>query len=160
MNRKTLALAGGAILLALILLLVLWPVTDQQAKEGAHAEEGHEGEAPEGFVAIMPQQLASSEIEVARVQQGSAVELVFPATVAARPTGTARLDARASGIVRSLSKTLGDYVGRGETVARIESAEAASLAAQLNAAQARVNELTAVYEREQRLFDANVTARQ
>lgn len=161
MNRKKLALAGGAILLALILWLVLRPAaTDQPAEEGEHAEKGHDEEAPEGFVAITPQQLTSSKIAIAKVQQGAAVELVFPATVAARPTGTARLDARASGVVRSLSKTLGDYVARGETVARIESADAASLAAQLSEARARVNELNAVYERERRLFEANVTARE
>lgn len=160
MNRKKLALAGGALLLALILWLVLRPAATDQPAEGEHAEEGHAEEAPEGFVAITPQQLTSSAIKLAKVQQGAAVELVFPATVAARPTGTARLDARASGVVRSLSKTLGDYVARGETVARIESSDAASLAAQLSTARARVNELNAVYERERRLFEANVTARQ
>ena len=47
-----------------------------------------------------------------------------------------------------------------ETIARIESADAAALAAQLSAARARVNELSAAYDRERRLFEANVTARQ
>lgn len=162
MNRKTLALLGGAILLAVVLFVLLRPPASHPAEE-EHAEEGHaegEGAAPEGFVAITPQQLATSKIAVARVQQGSAVELTFPATVAARPTGTARIDARASGVVRSVSKTLGDPVRRGEAVARIESGEAASLASQLSTARARVNELSAVYERERRLFAENVTARQ
>ena len=62
--------------------------------------------------------------------------------------------------MRSVNKTLGDYVRAGETVARIESADAAALASQLNAARARVNELSAAYERERRLFEASVTARQ
>src|SRR5690606_344425 len=160
MNRKTLALLGGAILLAIVLFLVLQPSGESdEAPTEAGQEEGEEAE-PEGFVAITPQQLASSKIAVARVQQGSAVELVFPATVAARPTGTARIDARASGVVRSVTKTLGDPVRRGEAVARIESGEAASLASQLSTARARVNELSAVYERERRLFAENVTARQ
>lgn len=166
MNRKQWVLLAGAVLLALILWLLLRPATTEQAAEGEHAEEGAEeeghaeDEAPEGFVAINAQQLATSEISLMRVAAGSAVELVFPATVAARPTGVARVDARASGVVRSLSKTLGDYVNSGEAVARIESAEAASLASQLNAARARVSELSAVYEREQRLFAEQVTARQ
>lgn len=161
MNRKTLALAGGAILLALVLWLVLSPAaTDERTTKEQHAEGHEEGEAREGFVAITPQQLAGSQIEVMKVQAGSAVELVFPATVAARPTGTARIDARASGVVRSLSKTLGDHVARGQAVARIESAEAASLASQLNTARARVNELSGIYERERRLFTERVTARE
>ncbi|WP_235425353.1 efflux RND transporter periplasmic adaptor subunit [Croceibacterium mercuriale] len=158
MTRRGLALAGAALVLVLILWLALRPTTpEEQPAEAEHAEES---EAPEGFVAITPQQLSSSQIAVQDVQQGSAVELVFPATVGARPTGAARLDARASGVVRSLSKTLGDPVSRGETVARIESGEAAGLAAQLSAARARVTELTAAYGREQRLFSENVTARQ
>jgi len=45
-------------------------------------------------------------------------------------------------------------------VARSESGEAAGLASQGSAARARVNELSAAYQREKRLFDQNVTARQ
>jgi len=158
MTRRAMALAGAALVIGLVLWLVLRPATPEE--KPAEAEHTEESEAPEGFVAITPQQISSSQIAVQNVQQGSAVELVFPATVAARPTGSARLDARASGVVRSLSKTLGDPVSRGETVARIESGEAAGLAAQLSAARARVTELTAAYGREQRLFSENVTARQ
>ena len=104
--------------------------------------------------------LTASSIEIEAVQFGAATELVFPATVAAAPSASARIDARASGVVRSVNKTLGDYVRRGEPIARIESADAAGLAAQVAAARARVNELSALYDRERRLFEANVTARQ
>ena len=76
------------------------------------------------------------------------------------PPARARIDARASGVVRSIGKTLGDYVREGETVARIESADASALASQLSAARARVTELSSAYERERRLFEENVTARQ
>ena len=62
--------------------------------------------------------------------------------------------------MRSIGKTLGDYVREGETVARIESADASALASQLSAARARVTELSSAYERERRLFEENVTARQ
>jgi len=157
MTPKKWALLGGAVVLALVLWLTLWPGGAEQGHTDKHAEEENQRE---GFVAITPDQLRASEIAVAEVARGSAVELVFPATVAARPTGSAVIDARASGVVRSVAKTLGDYVRQGEAVARIESAEAASLAAQLSAARARVTELSAAYEREKQLFDENVTARQ
>ena len=114
----------------------------------------------EGLVLIDDKQIRDAEIEIATVQAGAAVELVFPATVAASPNANARIDARASGVVRSVGKSLGDYVRKGETVARIESGDAAALASQLNAARARVTELSAYYDRERRLFEANVTARQ
>lgn len=157
MSRRPLAIAAGIVFLAAALLLMLWPdsQTDTQADE-----EAAETALPEGLVLIGDEQIRAAEIEIGTVQTGAAVELVFPATVAASPTASARIDARASGVVRSVGKTLGDYVRQGETIARIESADAAALASQLSAARARVTELSSAYERERRLFDANVTARQ
>ena len=157
MNRKRLAIIAGIVILVSALMLMFWP--DSQVDTHAD-EEVAETELPEGLVLIEQEQIRTAEIEVAAVQMGAAVELVFPATVAASPTASARIDARASGVVRSVGKTLGDYVRQGETVARIESADAAALASQLSAARARVTELSAAYDRERRLFEANVTARQ
>ena len=157
MNRKRLAIIAGIVILVSALMLMFWP--DSQVDTHAD-EEVAETELPEGLVLIEQEQIRTAEIEVAAVQTGAAVELVFPATVAASPTASARIDARASGVVRSVGKTLGDYVRQGETVARIESADAAALASQLSAARARVTELSAAYDRERRLFEANVTARQ
>jgi cobalt-zinc-cadmium efflux system membrane fusion protein len=157
MNRRRLAIIAGIIILAAALLMLLWP--DNQADPRTE-DKVAETELPEGFVLIDDDQIRAAEIEVAAVQTGATVELVFPATVAASPTASARIDARASGVVRSVGKTLGDYVRQGETVARIESADAAALASQLSVARVRATELSAAYDRERRLFDANVTARQ
>ena len=157
MNRRTLAIIAGTVILAIALWLVFRPDGETDVPV---AEEVAEAELPEGLVLIDDKQIRDAEIEIARVQAGAAVELVFPATVAASPNANARIDARASGVVRSVGKSLGDFVRKGETVARIESADAAALASQLNAARARVTELSAYYDRERRLFEANVTARQ
>ncbi|MCD1622570.1 efflux RND transporter periplasmic adaptor subunit [Citromicrobium bathyomarinum] len=157
MNRRRLAVFIGVIVSIAAAVFMLWP----SGSADQHIEEtSEEAELPEGLVLLGAEQIEASQIEVETVGQGSAVELVFPATVAASPTASARIDARAAGVVRSVGKTLGDYVRQGETIARIESADAAALAAQLSAAGARVNELSAAYDRERRLFEANVTARQ
>ena len=156
MTRRNLAILVGIVIAIGALTLIFWPT----AKDDDHTEEEAEAETPEGVVTLSDEQMSEAGIQVAAVRSGAAVELVFPATVAASPTASARIDARASGVVRSVGKTLGDYVSRGETVARIESADAAALASQLNAARARVTELSAAYERERRLFEANITARQ
>lgn len=157
MNRRKLAIVVGLIVLAAAIMFMLWPDSPPDTiTEETHTEE----ELPEGLILLGEEQIRAAEISVETVGSGSAVELVFPATIEASPTGSARIDARAAGVVRSVNKTLGDYVRAGETVARIESADAAGLASQLNAARARVNELSAAYERERRLFEANVTARQ
>lgn len=158
MERSHLIAVSGVLILLAALAWVFWPADlngpDQQA------EQGEKSEVPEGVLLIDEKQIAASSIEIEAVQFGAATELVFPATVAAAPNASARIDARASGVVRSVNKTLGDYVRRGEPIARIESADAAGLAAQVAAARARVNELSALYDRERRLFEANVTARQ
>ena len=157
MNRRRLAVFIGVIVSIAAAVFMLWP----SGSADQHIEETREeAELPEGLVLLGAEQIEASQIEVETVGQGSAVELVFPATVAASPPASARIDARAAGVVRSVGKTLGDYVRQGETIARIESADAAALAAQLSAARARVNELSAAYDRERRLFEANVTARQ
>lgn len=160
MTRRKLAIPAGIVIAIGALALIFWPSAkaDDHANEEAHGHE--DGEAPEGAIALSDEQIREAGIELATVRTGAAVELVFPATVAASPTALARIDARASGVVRSVGKTLGDHVARGETVARIESADAAALASQVSAARARVTELSAAHDRERRLFEANVTARQ
>ena len=157
MTRKSYLIIAGAVLLALLAWVFLRPETSETPQP---EEQEEAAEAPEGAVLLSNEQIRNAGIVVERAARGAALELVFPATVAAAPTSVARIDARAAGVVRSIEKTLGDYVRRGEAVARIESGEAAALAAQLSAARARVTELSAAYERERQLFEANVTARQ
>ena len=162
MTRKQIIAALGALLVIAATLWIFWPGPFESHGEDDHAEDGHDDEAasPEGIVQIDDQQIEASEIEIETVGQGAAIELVFPATVAVAPNAGARVDARASGVVQSIDKNLGDFVLRGEPLARIESGEAALLASQLATARARVAELSSAYERELRLFEANVTARQ
>ncbi|ROT94014.1 efflux RND transporter periplasmic adaptor subunit [Altererythrobacter sp. FM1] len=162
MTRRKLAILVGIVIAIGAMALIFWPTSevDDHAGEDDHAQEEAATETPEGVITLSEEQISEAGIQLASVRSGAAVELVFPATVAANPTSTARIDARASGVVRSVGKTLGDYVARGETVARIESADAAALASQLSTARARVTELSSAYERERRLFEENVTARQ
>jgi len=167
MKRNQLIAIIGILVLLAVAAWAFWPGGADGHSNEEHGEEGHseeeggkETEASEGALQISEEQIEASSIEIEAVQFGAATELVFPATVAASPNASARIDARASGVVRSVNKTLGDYVRRGEPIARIESADAAGLAAQVAAARARVNELSALYDRERRLFEANVTARQ
>lgn len=155
--KRNILIAVAVVLLATAAIWAFWPNDSEDHSEDEHSEAA---DAPEGIVPISDQQIEASSIGIETVEAGSATELVFPATVAAAPNASARIDARASGVVRSVNKTLGDYVRKGETIASIESADAAALASQVAAARARVGELSALYDRERRLFEANVTARQ
>ena len=133
-------------------------------EEGEHAEEGHgaeEGESREGFVAMTPPRMKASGILVERVEPGSLMsEIIAQATVKAPPEGQAVLTARADGAVVRINRRLGDPVGRGQTVALLESREAETFVAERNAAAARAQAARAAAAREQRLFNARITARQ
>ena len=155
--KRNILIAVAVILIATAAIWAFWPNGSEVHSGDEHSETA---DAPEGIVPISDQQINASSIGIETVEAGSVTELVFPATVAAAPNSSARIDARASGVVRSFNKTLGDYVRKGEAIAIIESADAAALAAQVAAARARMNELSALYDREKRLFEANVTARQ
>ncbi|MBX7532942.1 efflux RND transporter periplasmic adaptor subunit [Qipengyuania sp. 1XM1-15A] len=157
MKRNYILAAVGIFVLTAIAIWAYWP---EASDDHSGDEHGEESRTLEGIVQISERQIEASSIGIETVQIGSVTELVFPATVAAAPNASARIDARASGVVRGVSKTLGDYVRQGEAIARIESADAAGLASQVAIARARVNELSALYDRERRLFEANVTARQ
>ena len=132
------------------------PAAVERAEEGEAEEHGDEGLVP-----MTSERLAASGIVVERVEPGSLLqEIIAQATVTAPPEGQALLTARADGAVVRINKRLGDPVGAGETVALLESREAAAILAERNAAAAQAQAARAAAAREQRLFNARITARQ
>lgn len=137
--------------------------TEAKTEASAEGEEGHgEGEeGREGFVPMTAARLQASGIRTTTIEEGSlASEILAQATVTAPPEGQALLTARADGAVVRINKRLGDPVGAGETVALLESREAAAFVAERNAAAARAQAARAAAARERRLFNARITARQ
>jgi cobalt-zinc-cadmium efflux system membrane fusion protein len=121
-------------------------------------EEGH---GPEGFVVMDAARAQAAGIVTETVQSGGlGAEILAQGVVAATPEGEAVLTARADGAVVRILVRLGDNVQAGQTVALIESREAATLASDRSAAAARVTAARAAYVRELKLFKAGVTARQ
>lgn len=133
-------------------------------EEGGHseAEEGHRDEhAEEGVVKLDEARIKAVGIELLEVSGGSlSGEVLAQARITASPEGQAVLSARADGSIVQISKRLGDTVQRGETVAIIESREAATFAADRASASARATAARAAYNRERRLFEGRITARQ
>ena len=165
-NRRKLLAAGAAgILVAGIGGVLIGrsmsdgaaPPAAEQAKEGEHAE----GEGREGFVPMTAERLAASGIRSERLEAGSiGAEILAQATVAAPPEGQALVTARADGAVVQINRRLGDAVSAGETIALLESREAANFVAERNAAAARERAAHAARLREERLFRARITSRQ
>lgn len=131
------------------------------AAPAAHAEAGHAGEGAEGALEMTPEALEASGVVVQPVGVGGfAGEILAQATVTAAPDGQAVLTARAAGAVTRIYKRLGDPVRAGETLAVVESREAAQIAADRTVAAARADLAEKALARERRLFEQRVSARQ
>lgn len=134
------------------------PVSDA-ASEAEHGEEEEHG--PEGFIAMTVERARAAGIVTEQVHAGGLdSEILAQGIVAPTPAGEAVLTARADGAVVRINRRLGDYVRAGESVATMESREAAALSSERSEAEARLALALSTYERERRLFEANVTARQ
>lgn len=105
--------------------------------------------------------LASANIAVEAVAAGGVdADIIAPATVASLPGGEATVVARASGTVTRVIRRLGDLVRAGETVALVDSLEAASMSADRSVAATKADLARKVYAREAGLFRQGVTPRQ
>lgn len=162
-RNRTVAAVGAAALLAGVGGMLIGrsigdpPAAIDQSEEGAVKQE----HGREGFVPMTAEKMAASGIAVERIEAGSlASEILAQATITAPPDGQALLTARADGAVVRINKRLGDPVSAGETIALLESREAAAFVAERNAAAARAQAARAAATREQRLFSAKITARQ
>ncbi|MES2000879.1 MAG: efflux RND transporter periplasmic adaptor subunit [Pseudomonadota bacterium] len=161
-NRLTAGIAAAALVAGVGGVLVGRSLNDQPPP----AEQSESAGKPTalarpGFVPMTADQIAANGIAVESVQPGSiAGEILAQATVAAPPEGQALLTARADGAVVRIFKRLADPVRAGETVALLESRDAAAFVSDRNAAAAKVQAARAAAAREQRLFNAKITARQ
>ena len=164
-DRRKLAAVIGV--LALVALVIGWalgrssaPTASSVANSAANSET-QVAAAPPSFVALTPAAIAATGIRVETVREGSlSSEIIAQATVTAPPEGQALLAARADGAVARIAKRLGDPVGAGETVALLESREAAAFMAERNAAAAKAQAARSAAARERRLFNERITARQ
>lgn len=128
------------------------------AEENSEAEEDH---GPEGFVPMTEERMRTNGIAVETVNLGSVVsEIIAQATVTAPPEGQALVTARADGAIVRITKRLGDPVSAGETLALLESRDAAQFVADRNAAAAREQAAHASWQREERLFRERITAKE
>jgi cobalt-zinc-cadmium efflux system membrane fusion protein len=153
-------LLSGAVILAIIagglgFGLARWTSKSVPASPDAVAE------APASTVKVKAADLTTMGIAVQAVSPGNlAAEIETPATVVASPKGEAMVTAHAAGSVVRIDKRLGDTVRADETLALVESREAAQFAADRSVALARVAQARQAAAREQELFDEKVSPRQ
>ncbi len=136
----------------------------ESAKEAHGAEAGHQeevgGHAEEGAVTLSTEQIAAAGVQIGRPSVGGVGTIELPAIVEGDPQATQVVSAAISGRVVALTRNLGQTVGRGETIAVIESREAAQLKGEVAASRARLTLANANLAREQRLFAQRVSPEQ
>jgi len=134
---------------------------DMAGMEGMEKGEGAEKKADKDAVTLSAQQIADAGIEVARPTVGGvagAIEL--PGLVQGDPQSVQVVSATIGGRLVALTRNLGQSVRQGDPIAVIESREAASLKAEVEAARARSALAQSNLRREQRLFAERVSPEQ
>lgn len=139
------------------------PKADAHGQEGGdedgHEEGGHKEE--EGVVAMTDDQIRAANIALVTVDAaGSGGALTLPAMVEGDPQGIQVVTAAIGGRIVALSRNLGESVRAGETLAVVESREAAQMQGEIEAASARLALARSNLAREQRLFAQRVSPEQ
>ncbi|MEC3949581.1 efflux RND transporter periplasmic adaptor subunit [Sphingobium sp. HWE2-09] len=130
----------------------------EHAEEKGHAEEGDH--ADEGKIVLSEDQIASAGIQLGRPAMGGSGTLEIPATIEGDPQALQVVSAAIGGRIVALTRNLGESVGRGQTLAIIESREAAQMKGEVEASRARLALANSNLSREQRLFAQRVSPEQ
>jgi len=161
MKSKTIAVTMA---LNLTILLAACGGGDETAEKPADAAEQKESgtavHADEGKVVLSAQQIAAAGIQVAPALLGGYGSIELPATIEGDPQATQVVSAAIGGRVVVLNRNLGQSVGRGETLAIIESREAAQIKGEVEASRARLALARSNLAREERLFRERVSPEQ
>jgi len=142
----------------LALLVACGGTPVQPPDDHEHAEDTHAHDDDEhGQLHLSAAQIRAAGIEIAPVMTGSGGALTVPALLIADPARSARISARVQGRIQQVSAGLGMPVKAGAVLAVLDSAEAAELGAELQAAQQQAGLARANLEREERLFAEQVS---
>jgi len=152
-NRKLLLTA------ALPLFLAACGGTDTAKPADEHGKE-EAGHTDEGQITLTNEQIKVAGIALGRPTIGSVGTLQLPATIEGDPQATQAVSAAISGRIVALNRNLGQSVGRGQTLAIVESREAALLQGEVQATRARLALANSNLAREERLFAQRVSPEQ
>lgn len=136
---------------------------EDHADHGDHpgAEHGERSEkAGADELHLSQEQIAAAGIEVGPVRTSAAGAIEAPAAIEADPARSHTVAAAIGGRVAALQRNPGELVRRGDTLAVIESAEAADMKAELQAARRQLDVRRAALAREERLYKERVSAEQ
>jgi len=136
----------------LLLAFALAACDDQERPIETHAE-AEIGHGKNRDVTLTPQQISNAGIEVVSpTVGGNGGAITLPALLESDPQATRIVAATVPGRIVELRQNLGDSVKRGETLAVLESREAAGLQAEVQRADASVGLARATLSRDEALY--------
>jgi cobalt-zinc-cadmium efflux system membrane fusion protein len=171
-KKQKLAIALLCVAAALLAALMLWrpPAgTEQHEHEGHEDSHGHDDRHAEAApapaatdaIAMTDAQVKANGIAIDAAQPASLREtLHLPAQVRADAERTVAIAAPARGMVRSVLVSPGSVVRKGQDLVTLQSPEVAQWRADAAAAAQRLQLARTVAERERRLWDERISARQ
>ena len=152
-------LTGAAVIVALGIGFGAGRLMPPPQKAEAHAEEAHEEEAGEGFVALAPAEAAASGVTVVAPERGGGSELMLPGRVEFAPGAEAVVDAPLPGTVLQVHVGPGSAVRAGAALVTLRSPEGAGARAEVDAAAATDQAARAALRRDRSLFEQGYVAR-
>ena len=148
-----------ALIVAALLGFALAKLTSRPA--APPVESASETPASPAKLDLDASHLAAVGIELETVTPGNlSAEIRAPGEVTPAPEAQAIITAHATGALVGIDRRLGDTVHAGEVLARVESREAAAIAAERDVAISKAALARSVMQREQGLFEQHVTPRQ
>ena len=135
------------------------PAADPSAAESAEAEHLEE-EGEEGVIALTPEQIKASGIDVVAVGRGGGHETRLSGRVEPAVGARASIAAAIGGRVERVLVAPGSSIKAGEPLVVVVSGEAATLRASADAASAEAEAARLVLQRDQSLVNQGVVARQ
>lgn len=158
-NKK--ALIAGVAVLGLLgaggLYLMLSPSASEAPKKEQAAAEA--AEPPEGVIELTPEQQRAAGVEVVAVSRGGGGEIRLSGRVEPMIDARAAISVAVGGRVERVLVAPGQPVRAGQAMAVLVSGDAASLRAEVDAAQAAAIAAEQAHDRDEDLADAGVVAR-
>lgn len=133
-----------------------------QADTHTHeAESGSDGQGHEVIVKLKDTAIKDFGIETAQAQGGTIeTHTTLPAEITLNADTVAHIVPRVPGVVRSVSKNLGDKVLAGDVLAVIHSRELSDYKAGYLGAKEKLTLAQAMFDREKNLWEKKITAEQ
>ena len=158
-NRRTPAITLHVLsVLALVLTLVgCGSQTGDESDSGLADDHSNE----EGIVELTASVLEEFNIEVSEAAPGIlTIESTFPGEIRVNQDRFAHIVPRVSGVVHSVSKSVGDPVSAGDVLAILDSRELADIKSSYLASVERLQLRTATFSREEQLYEQNISSQQ